>query len=167
MNILGLDLGTKTGFAYNIGDEFYAGTWILATTKEIRESGKSRLNRRNDPRIKKFCEILSGLPEFDVVIYEDIQFASYTLQVQLWSSLRATVWLCSKFKYIDCVPVATLKKFAIYGNATKYDMASALKKKHPDIWNDTLKEDTVDAIWLFLWAKQNLTRTNIIGCITS
>jgi len=161
MNILGLDLGTKIGYAYNIGGGFYCGTWALATPAEIRAAGKDRSNRRNDPRTRKLCELLSGLPEFDVVVFEDVQFASSTYQVQLWAGLRSAVNLCAHAKYFDCVPVQTLKKFAACGNATKTIMGDALKQKHPEIWDPNLGEDAIDAAWVWLWAKQNLSRMKL------
>lgn len=160
MNILALDIGTKMGFAYNQGGNFQCGTWVLATPKEIKIAGQSRMSRRNDPRIKKLCEILSGLPGFDVVVFEDVMFSSYTLQVQLWSSLRATVNLCAKTKHFECVPVSTLKKFATgFGNATKEMMRGALERS-PDFWRENMPKDDngVDAVWLHLWAQKNLGR---------
>lgn len=154
--ILALDLGTRTGYAHNGGDTLEVGTWILAKPKEITEWGKSRLTRRSDPRITRFCEILSGLPEFDVVCFEDVQFSSSTYQTQLWASLRASVWLCSKRKHIECVPVGTLKKFATHcGNATKSMMMSAFTLATGTKAND---DNEADAYFLWLWAKQNLGR---------
>lgn len=159
MNILALDIGTKMGYAYNLHGQFFCGTWILATPKEITAAGKNRLNRRNDPRFKKLCEILTGLPEFDVVVFEDVQFASYTLQVQLWAGLRSAVNLCARAKHFDCVPVTTLKKFgALHGGATKEMMASALKRRYPEIWSPNLGDDAIDAAWAWIWATKNLER---------
>lgn len=159
MNILALDLGTKTGFAYNVGEQFFCGTWKLATPKEIRAWGQQRLTRRKDPRIEKFCEILSDLPTFDVLVFEDVLFASSTYQVQLWSSLRATAWLCGKSKLVECVPVSTLKKFATgHGNATKQMMAQTFFVNTVFQNSPKLDDNGIDACWLWLWAKQNLAR---------
>lgn len=162
MTILGLDLGTRTGYAHNARGVLEAGTWLLAKPKEITEWGKSRLTRRADPRITRLCEILSVLPVFDVVIYEDVQFSTTTYQTQLWASLRAAVWLCAKRKHIECIPVQTLKKFSTgHGGATKQNMASALKQKHPEIWTPDLGEDAIDAAWIWVWGQETLSRMKL------
>lgn len=162
MDILALDLGTSTGYAYNLGDDFVSGTWTLATPKEVTAWGKQRKTRTDDPRIARLCENLDDLDEFDVIIIEDVLFASSTYQVQLWSSLRAAVWLCGKTKKFEALPVSTLKKFATgSGNADKAAMSKYLKIMHPKIWTPSLGDDTIDAIWLHIWAKQNLCRMKI------
>lgn len=159
MNILSLDLGTSTGFAYNRGDDFFCGTWKLGTAKEIKQWGAQRLTRTNDPRIRRLCERISDLGA-DIVVYEDVQFISSTYQGQLWSSLRAAVWLCaSASSHIDCVPVGTLKKFATgSGNSNKPAMSQYLRLLHPTMWKPTLDDNAVDAVWLWLWAKQRLSK---------
>lgn len=158
MDILAIDIGTKTGWAYNLGDSFMTGTWTLATLREVTAWGKQRLTRTADPRIARLCEHLDELDEFDVIIIEDVMFASSTYQVQLWSSLRAAVWLCGKTKKFEALPVSTLKKFAGHGSADKAAMSRFLKARHPHLWNENLTDDEVDAIWLHCWAKQNLCR---------
>lgn len=124
MNVLALDLGTKTGYAYNWGDKFVAGTWALASAKEVTAWGKVRLNRRNDPRIERLCDCISsqGNDAFDAIIFEDVQFVSTTFQAHLWAGLRSAVWLCGKAKHFDCVPVATLKKFATGNGGATWEL---------------------------------------------
>ena len=162
MNILALDIGTNMGYAYNFGGNFHAGTWTLATAKEIKAAGKSRLNRRNDPRMKTLCNILSGLPEFDAVVFEDVEFSSYRLQMQLWAGLRSVVNLCARAKHFDCVPVSTLKKFATgHGGATKEMMGIHLHKKYPLLWDITMDDNAIDAVWIHLWAQKNLSRMKL------
>jgi len=159
-NILALDLGTKTGYAFNAGGTFQCGTWILATPREITQFSKERLNRRRDPRVLQLRERLKVFSP-DIVVFEDVQFASSTYQVQLWSALRAAVWLTFPDILVDCVPVGTLKRFATgHGSATKEMMAASLRRKHPSIWtaSNVLDDNAVDAAWLHLWAKQNFTR---------
>lgn len=160
INILAVDIGTKCGYAYNVGELFFSGTWDLATPKEIREWGKSRLTRRDDPRVARLCEKVTRLPEFDVLSFEDVQFSSYTLATQLWSALRSALWLCAKRKHTDCVPVKTLKVYATgAGNATKPMMATALKLA--GYWKPGMGEDTVDAVWVWLWSRTNLGRLQL------
>lgn len=96
----------------------------------------------------------------DLVVFEDVQFQSSTMQTQLWASWRTAVWLAFPKTLIDCVPVGTLKKFATSnGGATKEQMSAALKRQHPGRWNANLDDNTIDAIWLWLWAQKNLSRT--------
>lgn len=168
MNALALDLGTKTGYAYNRGGQFFAGTWTLASAKEVTAWGKVRLTRRNDPRIDRLCEAISGLGNdaFDAIVFEDVQFVSTTFQAHLWAGLRSAIWLCGLANHFDCVPVATLKKFATgNGGATKQAMAKAFfcgqgyRSYFPDTRNlSHLDDNGVDACWLWIWAQKNLTR---------
>lgn len=161
MNILALDLGTATGFAWNNGEEFIALTKIWATDKEISFNRKQRMDRRRDPRLVKFFESLRTFchGNVDLVVFEDVQFQSATMQTQLWASWRTAVWLAFPGTLIDCVPVGTLKKFACNGGATKAQMSAALKRQHPDLWCSAYDDNTIDAIWLWLWAQKNLSRT--------
>lgn len=160
MNVLALDLGTDTGWATN-APEFRCGTWKLATTKEIRDWGRQRMTRRRDwrtARMKGFVE--ATIPAPDLIIFEDVQFASSTLQVQLWASLRTAVWL-SFLNYprmiFECVNVSKLKKFATgHGNATKEMMEAALFRKYPELKNKVVGDDAVDAVWLLKWAEAHI-----------
>ena len=165
MNILGLDLGTKTGYAWNHAEHFEFGTWTLATDKEVQTWGLDRSRRRCDPRILRLhanLVILQDKHRFDRVVFEDVQFSSSTYQTQLWSSFRTAVWLGIPSGIIECVPTGTLKKFATgHGGATKGMMTAALARKHPEIHlTSDHTDDTVDAIWLHKWAKVNLNRSN-------
>lgn len=160
MNILALDLGTTTGIASNRGDTFWAGSKRWATPDEIKINRKFRQDRRQDPRLVKFFNFLQAYHDLDCVIFEDVQFQSSTMQTQLWSSFRTAVWLAFPKTLIDCVPVGTLKKFATgNGGATKEQMENALKRQHPTRWTAALDDNAIDAIWLWLWAQKNLSRT--------
>ena len=164
--ILALDLGTKTGYCY--GDSISTlkvGTWKLATAKEVTQWGKERLTRRCDPRCARLWHELDRLPKPDIVVFEDVEFASYTKQVQLWASLRAAVWLSyggfSGCGYsgvlLECVPVGTLKKFATgAGNANKNGMERAATRLGLEV--SGLDDNAVDALHLWRWAERNLSR---------
>lgn len=166
MNILGLDLGSKTGFAYNSGETFFAGTWQLANSKELKNDKVSRMDRRGDRRVLELHRILTQemavWPDPKIVVFEDVQFSTYTMQTQLWSSLRAAVWLAFpplSGVVVECVPVGTLKRFATgHGGATKESMANYLRARHPKFFSDKLDDNGVDAAWLWLWAQTHLTR---------
>lgn len=160
MKILALDLGGNTGFAHNLTGELQAGTWTLATDKEVTAWGKKRETRRRDPRMQRFFKILSSLSAPDIVVFEDVQFQSYTQQVQLWSSYRATMWLAfGPSCLFECVPVTTLKKFATgNGGAGKDWMGAALHRQYPSLWNPRLDDNAIDAIWIYLWATKTFSR---------
>lgn len=168
MRILGIDLGTKTGFALSSnGVLSKCGTWVLSKPKEITYARKLRLDRRADPRFLRLYDKLLNVhlaSPLDYVIFEDVLFAVTVMQTQLWSSLRAAVWMLSRHGVqIDCVPVGTLKKFATgSGAADKSAMATALVKNDPrfslaggivrdSLTKELLTDDAVDAIWLTRW----------------
>ena len=158
MNILGLDLGTQTGYCYNVGDTLSLGTWTLATDAEIKRWGQTRQRRTDDPRIARLCDKLDSLDAFDVVIFEDVEFASSTFQVQLWASLRASVWLCAKRTAIQCVPVGTLKLFATGdGHAGKPKMEKFFfREKGAEQFRGLVNDDAIDAYFLWKWATQHI-----------
>lgn len=158
MDILALDLASSTGYAFNRGGLFQAGTWKLSTKSEVAAWGKVRLTRRKDPRIARLCKHVAALGPFDVLLWEDVTFRSSTWQTQLWSSLRTSVWLCGQAQHFECVPVKTLKLFAGHGSADKVYMSKALKRQHPELWKAEYNDDAIDAIWLWLWADKNLQR---------
>lgn len=156
---LGIDLGTHCGLALLDSGELTALTKHLATDKEIRQMGKNRQDRRHDCRIGRLYSTLRTMPPPDAIIFEDVEFQSYRLQTQLWSSLRAAIWLAFPHALIECVPTGTLKLFATgYGGASKELMAKALKKQHPTLWSPDWDDNAVDAVWLALWGQRNLAR---------
>ncbi len=168
MKILALDPATKTGYCVgDIGTVPKAGTLTLATPVEITAFRKRRMDRRQDPRPIRLYGMLGEMcygnfKAPDIIIFEDVQFQSYTQQCQLWSSLRAAIWLFAHFhgvRMIDCLGVTKLKQFATgYGAADKDAMARALYKKHPVFKAQGLDDNGVDAAWLWLWAAETFKR---------
>lgn len=177
-DILALDLGTNVGFAYNMGDSFCCGTWVLASPKCLREQKKTRANRRQDIRVIELYRMVKNLSiasAFDCILFEDVQFSSSTAQTQLWSSLRTAVWIAAfgSNTLVECVPTGTLKKFATgSGAAKKEQMGVALCRRYSDFVvgkNQTSKfkvfrglqeldDNAVDAVWLWKWGQTNLSR---------
>lgn len=139
------------------------GTWKLATAAEVRDWGKQRLTRRRDPRPRRLCEfILSRVPFPDLIVFEDVQFASSTLQVQLWSSLRTAVWTCfGEDVKFDCVPVGTLKKFATGNGAAKKEGMARAFERLTGMTSAVYTDDAIDAYFIWKWAKQNLSRMKV------
>lgn len=187
MKFCALDLATNTGYAYNDkSGAFHCGTWTLATDKEITAFRKTRMDRRHDPRVTKLFDNIRALHDanqFDAFVFEDVQFQSTTYQCQLWSAFRAALWTAvwrfGVSPLLECVPVATLKKFATgHGGATKAMMVKALIKSdsrffpallaeqawyQPEIIRNRLLVDdnAVDAVWLWKWASKNLSRMTV------
>lgn len=171
MKILTLDLGTKTGYAHNMKGAAEMGTWLLATSKEVREWGKNRMRRRGDGRVfrlalnlREYVRDRPPLSQPDLVVFEDVQFSSSTYQTQLWASLRAAVWLtCEQHStIIECVPTGVLKRFATgHGGATKEMMLAAAERAEGAAKFDGLDDNAVDAYWVLKWAEQNLSRMKV------
>lgn len=175
MKILALDPATATGYAW--GDTRAGeipekiGTVRLATAEEIRKWGRNRLNRRQDPRPIRLFRFMSDLCQDsfhapDIIVFEDVEFMSYTQQCQLWSSLRCAIWMFSHFHanngLIDCLNVKKLKQFATgYGGADKGLMATHLYKRYPALESQRLDDNGVDATWLWIWARQNFARMKV------
>lgn len=168
---LALDLGTSCGYASNLSGVFQAGTLELATAAQTKARRVERMDRRCDPRIRHFYHQLISLYQPHLVVFEDVQFQSYTMQCQLWSSYRTAAWLAFPKAHFECVPVSTLKKFATgHGGATKQMMAKALKVQFPERFVNygetvvdretcaVLDDNAVDAVWIWLWAKKQFGR---------
>lgn len=160
MNILALDLGTTTGWAVNCAGKYEYGELLLATPKELRAQKKLRGDRRQDIRVERF---FWKLKEFEtqwqpqLVVWEDVLFASSTYQAQLWSSFRTAVWLAFSRSYsapkLDCIPVQTLKKAATgNGHADKAAMIAAARLNKVFDIRPKLTDNEADAIHLYSWA---------------
>ena len=170
MKILAIDLGTHTGWCLGDAGKLPTyGTLTLAKPREVTQFGADRTARTEDPRIRRLWKWIFDTVQREqpnVVVWEDVQFSSYTFQVQLWSSLRTALQLGARGAHnrnqpmiFECVPVMTLKKFAGGGCADKAAMKRYLRKKHPEIDISSCDDNAVDAIWLFKWAEYFLART--------
>lgn len=163
-SVIALDLGTKTGFAVWRGGQLALGTWPL--TKASERKGKAPQLRRFDPRVKVLYatleQTIAVLPKPALVIFEDVEFSTYTKQTQLWASLRAAMWLAPGADLYDCVPVGTLKKFATgHGGADKVMMEAAFKREPVSTMFSELDDNAIDAYFLLKWAleKYGLEKT--------
>lgn len=160
-SILSLDLGTKTGWALATGNQLVGcGTVRLCTDKERKEWKKSWPDlRAYDPRPGILARwVKSKLESMDpagchTIIFEDVQFSSYTYQVQLWASLRTAVWLAASYAApmsvtFKTIAVGTLKKAATgHGGATK-DMMGAAARRLKFTAIDGLDDNAIDALHL-------------------
>lgn len=178
MRLLGLDFGTKTGWASGERAGFPAsGTWVLATSKQLQMAKKLRLDRRADIRVMALLLCLEKeflARPFQWLVYEDVLFQSSRAQTQLWASFRGAVWaFCHRFDVQpECLNTSSLKKFATgNGHADKTDMARALCKAEPPVYTlgahggvldgrtgEILDDNCVDATHLLRWGLQHLRR---------
>jgi hypothetical protein len=139
MKILAFDIANATGWAVVEGTTILRfGTERLGTKDEVTAWRKQRLDRRRDPRVARLSKLVQGLVNAEspirLVVWEDVEFSSGRMQVQLWASLRTTIWMSTSPEIpTDCVNVTKLKVFAT-GNpqATKTQMMLALAFKYPD-----------------------------------
>jgi hypothetical protein len=163
-SILALDLGTKTGWAFGPPRDYLVpevwGTWTLAKAKEIREQAQRNDDRNCDCRLARLLKLLEEwVKPGTLIVFEDVQFATTSMQAHLWATFRAAVWAQKgRCEDIRAVPVGTLKKFATgKGNATKPMMAAHLQGRLPWVGIENLDDNAVDAVWLWLYAKEFLT----------
>lgn len=161
MTIVGIDLGTTTGFARLVvnnplGDSICALSIPLASQKllsALKRTRGPRALRDYDPRPKylkaALAQQIQCCPGPIKIYFEDVQFAKSLAQAQLWSSLRGAMWtLDAEFV---AVPVQTLKAFAKAAGQSKADMADALKHTLPLARLENADDNQIDAIWLVLY----------------
>lgn len=131
---LALDLGSKTGWSITDGG---SGTWVLCSEKELAAARLAGEDRTLDPRIPSLEKhIRQAFHEHSItrVVFEDVKFASTSMQAHLWASFRTVVWMACHERGISpiAIPVQTLKVAAAsHGGATKEMMATALAKRLP------------------------------------
>ena len=169
MSILGLDLGTRTGWAAGDreGGNVSFGTWTLATPKEVTAQRRNGADRNCDIRIPRlFHHIKEAVDKFKVqhIVFEDVKFIKTVAQGQLWSSLRSCVWLQTNdagFPEVEirAVPVQTLKKFATgWHTASKDQMVKAALRCFPEAKKVKKFDDNMaDALHLLRYGFEHLT----------
>lgn len=166
LKTLHIDIGTHVG--WNVADDgkiIASGTFHLASDEELEIQRREGKERTLDIRFIRMLAFLEDKIRLGVgrIVFEDVTFCGSPMQTQLWSALRAAIWVAGLRDQIAifCVPVTTLKVFAT-GNtrADKVEMAEALIKADPELYGATeggvfIREDgrvaddnEVDAIWL-------------------
>lgn len=157
-SILGLDLGSTTGWAIWCDGNIHSGVWVLASERELaaqRRDGRDRTCDMRFTRLLRYLRETVGQYPTISIAFEDVQFQSSRAQTQLWASLRAAVWAVASDRglAVACVATGTLKKFATgRGDATKDAMAAALAALRPPWARQTLSHDEIDALWVLRWA---------------
>lgn len=147
MNLLALDLGTKTGWATRSRGHIASGTQSF--TPGRFEGGGFRFLR--------FQQWLTGVyavSGFEIVVFEEVRRHLSTDSAHAYGGYMATLtaW-CEQTKIpYQGVPVGTIKKYACgKGNASKEEMIAAMRAK-----GHTPKDDNeADALALLCWGVKN------------
>lgn len=156
--ILAFDLGTKTGVTYMTPNTVVSQCVELASDKQLRKYRKEggdteRFDIRFQTLVEYVSQLLDGIPDDSHIIlgWEQIQFATYRLQLQLWTSLRASLWTStmSSGKQVTLMPVTVgaIKKFAGKGNFDKSEMRLAAIQKGL-IPASVTDDNLIDSLWL-------------------
>lgn len=147
MNVLALDLATKTGWAHSCGE---SGVWDLSIRRD--ESSGMRLLRLR----AKLDEVMSLQP-FDIMVFETAICSPKTRQgfgtgVELITT--AKLWAMDRdIEHCGYSPSAIKKHATGKGNANKEKMLAAAIAK----WNREFEDDNhVDACWLLDFAMTEL-----------
>jgi Holliday junction resolvasome RuvABC endonuclease subunit len=156
MNILALDLGTKTGWARLQDGAVTSGTWLLADEKELRNQRKENLDRCCDMRFERLQKhIIDSLP-VDYIFFEDVTFLTSQLQSQLWAGFRTVVTLLYPKIKLRAIPVGTLKKFGTGNGAAKKDLMAACLQARTGLSPEGRDDNEVDALHLLWLARKEL-----------
>ena len=146
MNVLALDVATKTGFATRSG----SGVWDFKVKRD--ESAGMRLIRFK----QKLIEILD-VEDINLVVFERTSgFHKNALIVQ--AELHGVLKSVLEERGIEyrAYSAGEIKKHATgKGNAKKPIMIAAAKAKWPDI--DIIDDNHADALWIFDLAKTDLS----------
>lgn len=144
--ILALDLGTRTGYAYDDLIGFESG-WVDFKTKRMESPGMRYV------RFKQWLE--SHTPAPKVIVFEEVRRHAGTTAAHVYGGFLAHLTaFCAEegVEYVG-VPVGTIKKFATgKGNASKEMMIFAAQTAGRDITDD----NEADAYWILMYAKKEL-----------
>lgn len=156
MRLLGIDPGTKCGYAILDGGRITSGVWDLSSRRH--EGGGMRYLR-----LKTYLEELlrSGV---DVVAYEEVHRHLGTDAAHVYGGIVATIataceaWEVGRIKKpipYRGIPVGTVKKFATgKGNANKDAMIAAATSRWP---SETMADDNeADARFIVLVLARDL-----------
>lgn len=140
--ILGLDLGTKCGWALKDGKKITAGTWDLSAKKDELPG----------QRFTNFWNELQRIGAVDDVYYELVMRHVGTHAAHVYGGFVAMLehWCRSwhtRAIPMHGIPVGTVKKHATgKGNAKKWEMVMAAKGK---FLKCAVKDDNeADALWV-------------------
>lgn len=149
MKILALDIGTTTGWAFNIGEQVFYGKWDLKPSRH-EGAGMRWIKLRNS---------LDKIIGSNLVVYEEVAAHKGTAAAHIYGGLIAIVqsWCDEKKVNYTSVPVGTIKKHATgKGNAGKKQMIEAANAKFKLKLSER-DHDIADAMWILDWALEEFT----------
>lgn len=147
-NILALDLGTKTGWALQQGEEIFSGTENFQTSR-FSGGGMRFL------RFRRFLDSLKEKTDIKTVYFEEVRRHLGTDAAHVYGGFLAhlTAW-CEEHKIpYQGVSVGTIKRHATgKGNANKEEVIASIKEKG----FNPVDDNEADSLALLLWAKVNI-----------
>lgn len=132
MNVLALDLGTKTGWAFGNAKAYLSGTWNLRGGRY--EGGGMRYLR-----FKGFVEEVHKNARIDRIVYEEVRRHAGTDAAHVYGGLMGalTAWAEENGVPYEAVPVGTIKKFWTgKGNASKDAMIEECRNRGIEVKDD-------------------------------
>jgi len=159
--IIGLDLGTKCGWAVlgngelsEVGQRIESGTWNFSPKRH--EGGGMRYVRfANELRalLDKWCFDISPQGVSVHVAFEEVRRHRGVTAAHVYGGLMATLQSVledreSKVPYVS-IPVGTIKKHATgKGNASKEEMMLSAEKRWQDERWELKDDNEADALWV-------------------
>jgi Holliday junction resolvasome RuvABC endonuclease subunit len=147
VNILALDLGTKTGYALVNNGVVISGVWDLQGDRF--EGGGMRFLRFSQYLTKVHTALHGDLP---LIVFEEVRAHAGTDAAHIYGGFMATLTAWCEAHNIPYrgVPVGTIKKHATgKGNANKTEMVNAAIKQFKC---PVITHDEADARWLLDYA---------------
>lgn len=148
LNILALDLGTKTGWALYSDDNIYS--CVEDFSLKVKE--KNRQGKRFE-KFEVFLNLMYKKYNINYVFFEKVMQhhksrAAAAIYSGFWAVLIA--W-CEKNNIMyEGVPVGTIKRFiAGKGNASKEEVINSIKNKG---FSNIIDDNEADALALLLYA---------------
>lgn len=155
-NALGLDLGTKMGFALQTGKRLDTGAWNF-TTRPHAAPGQ-----RFADFYAKLDSIQAQTGGLVAVFYETVRFAKFATATRIWGGYEATllVWCARRRVHVFGIQTATLKQFATgKGNASKEDMIRMFQMLSGRRSTD---DNEADAFHVLQWGLQHAKREGLV-----
>lgn len=142
MNILALDLGTKTGWAASLGGQVISSVQNL-TPRRFDGGGMRFL------RFREWLSEILGKHKFTFVCFEEVRRHAGTDAAHIYGGLMGQLTsICEELEVpYEGVPVGTIKKSATgKGNADKDAMIAAAANLFP--WIEVIDDNHADALCL-------------------
>lgn len=147
MRLLGIDPGTKCGYAILDGYRFTSGVWDLA----------GRQHEGGGMRYLRLEAYLNAVGNVDAIAYEEVRHHIGTAAAHVYGGIIAVITASCERRSIPYkgIPVGTVKKLATgHGNAKKEDMMAAAAERWP---SETMQDDNeADARFIALVLARDL-----------